>query len=143
VPDTQFVVKFTDIQPDGYEMIVRESATMARYAKEFNGTPAPLEKGKVYQLDLDLWSTAMVFAKGHKIGVIVTSSSKDAFEVHSNSFDPVMSYDKSPVAHQQIYFTKDHPSCLTLPVVPLDPEVTAPSAPTAAPTPAAAPPAAN
>jgi predicted acyl esterase len=134
VPDTEFVVKFTDVQPDGYEMLVRESATMGRYAKEFNGTPAPLEKGKIYQLDLDLWSTAIVFAKGHKIGVIVTSSSKDAYEVHSNSFDPVMSYDKSPVAHQQVYFSKDHPSCLTLPVVPLDPEVTA--APVAAPAPA-------
>ena len=140
VPDTEFVVKFTDVQPDGYEMSVRESATMGRYAKEFNGTPAPMEKGKVYQLDLDLWSTALVLAKGHKIGAIVTSSSKDAYEVHSNSFEPVMGYDKSPVAHQQVYFTKDHPSCLTLPVVPLDPEVTAPPAPQTTPTTSPAPP---
>ena len=126
VPDTEFVVKFTDVQPDGYEMIVRESAAMGRNAEEFHGTPAPLEKGKVYQLNLDLWSTALVLAKGHRVGVIVTSSSKDAYQVHSNSFDPVMDYTKSPVAHQQVYFSAKYPSCLTLPVVPLDPQVTAP-----------------
>jgi predicted acyl esterase len=137
-PDTEFVVKFTDVQPDGYEMIVRESATLGRFAKEFNGTPAPLEKGKVYQLDLDLWSTAIVFAKGHRIGVIVTSSSKDAYQVHPNSFTPVASLASAPIAHQQIYFSKDHPSCLTLPVVPLDPEATAP--PAATPPPAPTPP---
>ena len=129
-PDTMFVVKFTDVQPDGYEMIVRESATLAREAKEFNGTPAPLQKGKVYQLDLDLWSTALLLAKGHRLGVIVTSSSKDAYEVHSNSFDPVSDFTKSPVAHQQVYFSARYPSCLTLPVVPVDaPEAASAPAP--------------
>lgn len=140
VPDTLFVVKFTDIQPDGYEMIVRESAAMARYAKELNGKPAPLQKDTIYQLDIDLWSSAMVLAKGHKLGVIVTSSSKDAFQVHSNSFEPVMDLAKAPVAHQQIHMSKDHPSSLILPVVPLDPEVTEPKPAAPAEKPAAATP---
>jgi putative CocE/NonD family hydrolase len=141
VPDTEFVVKFTDIQPDGYEMIVRESAVLGRYAEEFHGQPAPLEKGKVYQLELDLCSTALLLAKGHRLGVIVTSSSKDAYEVHPNSFTPVTSMDAAPIAHQQIYFSKQYPSSITLPVVPVDAPAPEPT-PAAAPSPApAAPPA--
>jgi uncharacterized protein len=130
VPDTEFVVKFTDIHPDGYEMIVRESAAMARNAEEFAGAPTPLEKGKVYRLELDLWSTALLLGKGHKLGVIVTSSSKDAFEVHPNSFQPVTSLDNAPVAHEEIHFSAEHPSCITLPVVPVDaPEISPAPAP--------------
>ncbi len=117
VPDTLFVVKFIDIHPDGYEMIIREGPAMGRYAEELQGKPAPLVKDKVYQLKFDLWSTAILLAKGHRLGVLITSSSKDAFEVHPNSFEPVTSYDKSPIAHQKIYASADHPSRLILPVV--------------------------
>ncbi len=127
VPDTEFVVKFTDIHPDGYEMIVRESAVMARNAVEFGGHPAPLETGKVYRLEMDLWSTALVLAKGHKLGVIFTSSSKDAYEVHPNSFTPVTSLEGAPIAHQKVHFSAQYPSCLTLPVVPLDAEAFKPA----------------
>ena len=117
VPDTEFVVKVIDIHPDGYEMLVRESAIMARSAEEFKGKPAPLEKGRVYQLKLDLWSTAILLDKGHRLGVLVTSSSSSSYEVHPNSFVPVMSYDGSPVAHQTIHASARYPSCIIVPVV--------------------------
>jgi len=117
VPDTQFVVKVIDIHPDGYEMLIRESAIMGRSAEEFKGKPSPLEKGTVYQLKLDLWSTAIVLDKGHRLGVLVTSSSASSYEVHPNSFVPVMSYDKSPVAHQTIHASASHSSCIIVPVV--------------------------
>lgn len=117
VPDTQFVVKVVDIHPDGYEMIVRESAIMGRSAAEFQGKPRPLEKGRVYRLVLDLWSTALLMNKGHRLGVLVTSSSTSSYEVHPNSYEPVTSYDGSPVAHQTIHASEDHPSCIIVPVV--------------------------
>jgi len=120
VPDTEFVVKIVDIQPDGYEMLIRESAGMARYAEEFHGQPQPLEKGHVYHLKLDLWSTAIVLDKGHRLAVFVTSSSDPAYEVHPNSFEPVMSYDQSPIAHQAIQTSAEYPSHITVPVVPFD-----------------------
>ncbi len=118
VPDTEFVVKVVDIHPDGYEMLIRESAGMARYAEDFNGTPKPLEKGRVYHIKMDLWSTAIVLDKGHRLAVFVTSSSSTAYEVHPNSFEPVMSYEKSPIAQQTIYMSEKYPSHITVPVVP-------------------------
>lgn len=122
VPDTEFVVKVVDIHPDGYEMLIRESAGMARYAEDFQGKPQPLEKSKVYHLKLDLWSTAIVLDKGHRLAIFVTSSSATAYEVHPNSFEPVMSYEKSPIAHQVIYLSKDYPSNVIIPVVPYESE---------------------
>lgn len=122
VPDTEFVVKVVDIHPDGYEMLIRESAGMARYAEDFQGKPQPLEKGRVYHLKMDLWSTAIVLDKGHRLAVFVTSSSSTAYEVHPNSFEPVMSYEKSPVANQTLYLSKDYPSNITVPVVPYEAE---------------------
>ena len=95
-----------------------ESAGLARNHQGLH-KPAPLEKGKTYVLKLDLWSTALVFNKGHRIAVHVTSSSKDAYEVHPNTFAQVASIEQAQVARNTIYLAGDRASKVTLPVVPL------------------------
>lgn len=132
VPDTQFVVKVFDLRPDGRETIVRESAINARYAEGLNGTRA-LETGNVYELNLDLWSTAKAFNAGHRIGVYITSSSvledssegrprsAEVYEIHPNSFAPVSSMDGAPVARQTLHFSRQYPSAIILPVVETQP----------------------
>ncbi len=115
-PDTMFVVKLIDIYPDGYEALVRESAGLARYHQGLNKAAA-IEKGKTYALKLDLWSTALVFNQGHRIAVQVTSSSKDAYEVHPNTFEQVASIDKGQVARNTIYMSAEHASKVILPVI--------------------------
>jgi len=117
VPDTSFVATLVDIYPDGYEALVRQGAMLARYSEGLD-KPAPIEKGKTYKLDMDLWSTALVFNKGHRIALFVTSSSTPAFEVHPNTYDPVDSIDKAVVAHQAICLSGEHASRLILPVIP-------------------------
>lgn len=116
VPDTLFVVKVADVYPDGYEAIVREGAFMGRYAGGFD-SPQPLKKDEVYRLQFGLKNTAIVFNRGHRIAVYVTSSSKGAYEVHPNSYEQVMSYDNSPTAHNTIHLSAEHPSCVILPAV--------------------------
>lgn len=116
VPDTVFIVKLVDIYPDGMEMLIRETAFLARYANGWEN-PEPLEEGEVYKLDIDMRSTGIAFDKGHRIAVFVQSSSTPAYEVHPNSYEPVMSYDNSPVAHQQIHTSKKYPSRIILPVI--------------------------
>ena len=116
VPDTTFMAKFIDVYPDGYEALTLDSAIMARYWNGFD-KPAPLEKGKVYKLTVDLFSTALVLNKGHRIGVHITSSNSPRFEVHPNSFEPVNSYDNAPVAHNSVHASSQYPSRLILPVV--------------------------
>lgn len=135
--DTQFVVKLVDIYPDGYEAVMREAPFMARYANGYDH-PAPLEDGQVYELDVDLWSTANVFNKGHKIGVIVSSAAYESYQIHPNTYDQItLDADwqrdiknrgkpdhedpawikQSVVAENTLYLSADHPSHITLPVI--------------------------
>lgn len=126
VPDTLFVVKVVDIYPNGYEALICETPYMLRYRDGLD-TSAPAEPGEVYKLDFNLRPTAIAFNKGHKIGVIITSSSSPAFEVHPNSYEEVTnfsgpyeqvsSYPDAPVANNTVYFSKKYPSCVILPVI--------------------------
>jgi predicted acyl esterase len=116
VPDTTLMVKLLDIYPNGYEALQLDQAYMARFHDGFD-KPSPLEKGKVYKLTIPLLDTALVFNKGHRIGLIVTGSNSPRFEVHPNSYEPVMSYDHAPVAHVSIHASPAYPSKLLLPEV--------------------------
>ena len=116
VPDTTFMAKLIDVYPDGQEALVLDSAVMARYWGGLD-KPAPLEKGKVYALTIDLWSTALVFDKGHRVAVHVASSNSPRYEVHPNSYEPVASYDGAPVATQRVHVSARHASRVVLPVI--------------------------
>jgi predicted acyl esterase len=114
--EAPFMVKLLDIYPDGYEAMIAQGVLMARYHNGFDQAE-PLEEGKVYKLTIDLWSTAIVFAKGHRIGIYVTSSDAGRWAVHPNSYEAVDSYEGAPVAHNSIHVSARHPSRLILPVV--------------------------
>jgi predicted acyl esterase len=116
VTDTTIMVKLIDIYPNGYEALQLDQAYMARFRDGFDH-PAPLEKGQVYKLAIPLLDTALVFNKGHRIGVIVTGSNSPRFEIHPNSYAPVKSYEGAPVAHVSIYAAREHASKLVLPQV--------------------------
>jgi hypothetical protein len=49
--------------------------------------------------------------------VYVTSSSKEAYEVHPNTFEPVKLIDQAKVARSTIHLSADHPSKVILPVI--------------------------
>ena len=115
-PDTMFTAKLVDIYPDGYEAVIRESAMLARYHQGL-AQPTRLDKGKVYKLAMDCWSTALVFNKGHRIAVHISSSSDPAYEVHTNTYEQVPSIIEAKVARNTVHLTAEHPSKLILPVV--------------------------
>ncbi len=117
VDDTLFVANLVDIYPDGYQALIASGPMMARYHQGLD-KPAPLEKGKTYNLKFDLWGTAIVFNKGHKIGLHISSSSSPAYETHPNSYKPVMSYDGCPIANNSIHMSAINASSIILPVIP-------------------------
>src|SRR6202030_2854610 len=83
-PDTDFTVKLCDVYPDGRSMLVTDGILRARYHKSFE-KEALLEPGHVYELNVDLWSTSLVFNKGHRIRVAVSSSNSPRFEANPNT----------------------------------------------------------
>lgn len=118
-PDTDFDARLVDVYPDGYEALVLEAPIRARYR---NGSlPDDIKMmtpGAPEKLTIDLWSTALTFAKGHRIALHITSSNSPRFDVNPNNGDlPGLGTAKPRVATNTIYFDKDHPSALVLPIV--------------------------
>lgn len=120
VKDTDFTAKLVDIYPDGREMLLCDGIIRAR-KRESDKYEVFMEEGKIYKFEIDLWSTAYVFNKGHKIRVEISSSNYPRFDVNPNTAEPFkivnFNKDKFIVAEQTIYQDKKYPSHLILPVV--------------------------
>ncbi|MBZ5608593.1 MAG: CocE/NonD family hydrolase [Acidobacteriia bacterium] len=110
--DTDFMVKLVDVYPNGYEALVLDEGLRLRYRDGF--VPEHAQPGKVYPIKVDLWSTALIFNTGHKIAVHVSSSNSPRFEPHSNTWDPVKSYDEAVKATNTVVL--DGRSKIILPV---------------------------
>ena len=119
--DTDFMVKLVDVYPNGYEALVLDQAYRLRYHDGFE-KPSRVEKGKAYTIRLDLWPTALVFNKGHRIAVHVSSSNAPRFERSTNTWAPLRSYDQAVVAHNTVHLGK---SRLLLPVTKIYPAAVA------------------
>ncbi len=118
-PDTDFMAKLVDVYPDGYEAIVLDAPIRARYR---NGRAPDQVKmmtpGAPEEMTIDLWSTAITFAKGHRIMLVLTSSNAPRFEVNPNTGEAPGGHSLPPrVAVNTIYLDRDHPTSLVLPVV--------------------------
>lgn len=113
--DTDFIVKLVDVYPNGYEALVLDEGSRLRDWVEKKG-PARAQKNKVYAVKVDLWSTALVFNAGHKIEVLVQSANNPRFEPHSNTWEPLKSYDLAVKATNTVVL--DGRSRVLLPVTP-------------------------
>jgi predicted acyl esterase len=114
-PDTDFTVKLCDVYPDGKSLLVtdgiRRASLRNSYAKH-----EPLAAGEVYELEVDLWSTSLVFNKGHQIRIAVSSSNSPRFEPNPNTGDPHPIPGKTRVAKNTVHLSQQHASRIMLPV---------------------------
>jgi predicted acyl esterase len=118
-PDTDFMVKLVDVYPDGYEALVLDAPIRARYR---NGRMKAsqvkmMTPGKPAKVTIDLWATSLLFEKGHRIALHVTSSNSPRYEVNDNSGTAPGEKPVLRIAKNTVYFDKSHPSALILPVV--------------------------
>lgn len=114
-PDTDFTVKLSDVYPDGRSMLVTDGIQRASLRNSFEKRE-PLEPGKVYELNVDLWSTSQVFNKGHRIRIAVSSSNAPRFEPNPNTGEPHFTPGKGRVATNTVRFSAKHPSQVILPL---------------------------
>lgn len=116
-PDTDFMAKLVDVYPDGAERLVLDSAVRARFRGGLDHEVF-MKKGEVYKFSIDLWSTSIVFNKGHRIAVHITSSNDPRFDPNPNTGRPIRSDAETRVAKNTIHHDRAHPSRVVLPVVP-------------------------
>jgi predicted acyl esterase len=115
VPDTDFIARLCDVYPDGRSFNVCEGALRARYRNSFERAEF-LKPGRIYQINVDLASTSIIFNKEHRLRVHVTSSSAPGYDPNSNTDEPLRWSDRKQVAHTTIHITDFYASRLELPV---------------------------
>jgi hypothetical protein len=117
VPDSDFFVRLCDVYPDGRSFNICEGVLRARYHRSYL-EPDFLKPGKTYSLDIDLSSTSIVFNRGHKLRVDVTSSSVPGYDPNPNTDEPLRWSERMNVAHHSIYVSGHYASSyIELPVV--------------------------
>lgn len=114
-PDTDFTVKLSDVHPDGRSLLVTDGIRRASLRNSYE-KHEPLEPDKIYELEVDLWSTSLVFNKGHQIRVAVSSSNSPRFEPNPNTGDPHVVSGKTRVATNTLHLSKSRPSQIVLPI---------------------------
>ena len=98
---------------EGRSMLLCDGALRAACRESFS-KPSPLEPGRMYEFVVDLGSTAIIFNRGHRIRVDISSSNYPHFAVHPN----VWGAGAPRAARQTVYYGGDHPSAVMLRVVP-------------------------
>jgi putative CocE/NonD family hydrolase len=117
-PDTDFVARLVDVYPDGRAMTLTDGVTRLRY-RDGVGSPAGLvESGRVYEISVDLWATAITFLPGHRIRLDVTSSNFPRWERNPNTGEDPATATTWRVARQTVMHDAEHPSHIVLPVLP-------------------------
>ncbi|MFN9670754.1 MAG: CocE/NonD family hydrolase [Pseudanabaena sp.] len=116
-PDTDWVIKLLDIYPDGRQMLVSMGVLRTKFRNSWT-EPEWIESDVVNKYLIDLRPTCQNFAKGHRIGIAISSSAFPIIERHSNTkkLPSEATISDFVEAIQQIFYGMEYPSNLQLPI---------------------------
>ena len=115
--DTDFTAKLVDVRPDGYAHNLQDGIIRARFRSSVS-EPAPIEPGRIYEYEIDLWSVSHLVKAGHQIRLEVSSSNFPRFDRNPNTGAPVGQDSRMETARQTVHHSGDHPSHVILPIIP-------------------------
>jgi uncharacterized protein len=111
--DTDFVARLSDVFPDGRAIQIQSGMLRTRY-RSGDGIPELLERGRIYRLEIDMWSTANRFMRGHRLRLDISSSDFPRFDRNANRGGQP----GEPVASRQtVFYGGEYPSQLCLSVL--------------------------
>jgi len=114
--DTDFTAKLCDVYPDGRSINICDGILRTRFRKSLR-RPELMKPGRIYPIDIDLWSTSIIFNKGHRLRVQISSSNFPAYDPNPNTGDPFRANGRTQAARNTVYMDRRHPSHILLPVV--------------------------
>ena len=121
--DTDFTAKLVDVYPPshdypaGIDLNVADSIVRGR---NHNGAGAAdlLKPGQPYEFTIEMYPTSLVFARGHRIRVDISSSNFPRFDVNPNTGEPLNDNRGTRTAHNTVYHDRAHASQIVLPIIP-------------------------
>jgi len=114
-PDTDFMVKLCDVYPDGRSFNLCEGALRARFRRGLERERL-LQPGRVYSVEVDCWSTSVIFNRGHRLRVQVASSSAPGYDPNPGTGERFRASDRKRPARNTLYVDWSRPSHIELPV---------------------------
>lgn len=121
--DTDFTAKLVDVYPPnddfpaGVDFNVGDSIVRARYRHSLEKAEL-MKPGEVYELTIELYPTSLLFQRGHRIRLDISSSNFPRFDVNPNTGEPLNRNRRWAVATNTVYHDAQHPSHIELPVIP-------------------------
>jgi hypothetical protein len=123
-PDTDFTAKLIDVYPPsadypaGVDLNIADSIVRARYRKGL-GKAELLKPGQPYEFTIEMYPTSLIFKRGHRIRLDISSSNFPRFDVNPNTGEPLNDNRRWQVAENTVYIDAKHPSHIVLPVIPV------------------------
>ena len=121
-PDTDFTAKLIDVYPPsadfpaGVELNIGDSIVRARYRNGL-GKAEMLEPGKPYEFTIELYPVSLLFKRGHRIRLDISSSNFPRFDVNPNTGEPLNNNRRWRIAENSIYHDPQHLSHIVLFVI--------------------------
>ena len=118
--DTDWNVMLLHVYPDGRARRLQDGVMRARFRHGFD-RPELLVPGRVERYDIDLWFTGIVIPAGHRLRFVVSSA---AFPKYDRNLNTGGDNERDTVyvsAHQRVLHDAEHPSHVTLPLIPRRP----------------------
>ena len=124
--DTDWMIRLSDVHPDGKAMFLAEGVTRARHRDpEIHGAFNPnrlskIKPGRPYEYRIKFWRpTGNLFRRGHRIRIEISSSYFPYYLRNPNSDQDNIGLVKHfTTARQTIYHDRKRPSYVVLPVIP-------------------------
>lgn len=123
-PDTDFTAKLIDVYPPnrdfpaGVDLNVADSIVRARYRDSLK-TARMLENDRPFEFTIEMYPTSLVFRRGHRIRLDISSSNFPRFDVNPNTGEPLNRNRRWRIADNAVYHDGRHPSRIILPVIPV------------------------
>ena len=116
-PDTDFTAKLIDVHPNGLAVNLTYGILRARYRDGYDN-PSLIEPGQPYEYTICLNPTGILFERGHRIRLDVSSSDFPNFDRNHNTGADFWSDSELWVARQTVFHNTAYPSQLILPIIP-------------------------
>lgn len=118
--DTDFIVRISDVYPDGRSILLMDYVRRARYREGYE-KEVMMEAGKVYKVAFDVGWTSQIFNKGHRIRVTVASTGAPFYEMNPNTGEAltIEMPEKTMVAKNAVHHERGHASRILAPVKPM------------------------
>lgn len=118
--DTDFIVRVSDVYPDGRSILIVDYVRRARYRDGYE-KEVFMEPGEIYKVAFDVGWLSQIFNKGHRIRVTIASTGAPFFEPNPNTGEPLglepLTEKNTVVAKNTVYLNKQHSSRIIAPVV--------------------------